>query len=129
MDPRVHGEIRPFSMSVTPPGGGEVPSLTIRDHLFFHRQRAYLLTGIPEEVHPADHLVGKRHVSRLDTFPFSTLEEVDAETWGRLRRHRGVAVGIVEETEPGHYRVALSQELEEIGLPLAAASFLLFTAS
>jgi hypothetical protein len=50
------------------------------NHLFFNHHKAYLLTGILENVCPADHLLGKRHVSRLDTFPFSNLEDVDSET-------------------------------------------------
>ncbi|HKT22659.1 MAG TPA: hypothetical protein VJR06_08640 [Nitrososphaerales archaeon] len=127
MDPRVQGEIRPFSMCLARPGEPDMPVLSIRNHLFFHRGRAYLLTGIPEDVRPSDHLLGKRHVSRLDTFPFSSLGDVDPETWGRLRKHRGVSVGTIESAEPGTCKVALSEELEEIGLPLAAASYLLYT--
>jgi hypothetical protein len=127
MDPRVH-EVRPFSMRVTPTEGRGEPVLTIRNHLFFNHHKAYFLTGIPEDVRPADHLLGKRHVSRLDTFPFSSLEDVDPETWGRLRRHRGISVGTIEVAESGECTVALSEELGEIGLPLAAASFLLYTA-
>lgn len=126
MDRRVRGEIRPFSMSVVPPEEPEEPILTIRNHLFYHRGKAYYLTGVPEDVRPAEHLLGKRHVSRLGTFPFSSLDDVDPETWGRLRRHRGVSVGTME-SEPGEYKVTLSVELEEIGLPLAAATYLLYT--
>ena len=127
LDPRVHGEVRPFSMRVVSSADPREPVLTIRNHLFFHRGKAYFLTGIPEDVRPADHLLGKRHVNRLDTFPFSKLDEEDPETWGRLRMHRGTSVGTIEATESGGYMVTLSDELEEVGLPLAAASFLLYT--
>ena len=127
MNPRVHGEIRPFSMCVTSSEGGGDPVLTILNHLFFYRKKAYYLTGIPEDVRPADHLLGKRHVNRLDTFPFSSLDDVDPETWGRLRMHRGLSVGTIEATESGEYRVTLSEELEEVGVPLAASSYLLYT--
>jgi hypothetical protein len=126
---RVHGEIRPFSMLATTDHGAEKPVLTIRNHLFFHRGKAYLLTGVPEDVHPANHVVGKRHVNRLDTFPFSSLEEVDSETWGRLRRHRGSSVGTMEGSVTEGFRVTLSDELKDIGLPLSAASYLLYTTS
>jgi hypothetical protein len=127
LDPRVHGEVRPFSMKVSP---SEAPSdavLTIRNGVFFHRGKAYAIAGIPEDVHPADHLLGKRYVSRLDTFPFSKLEEVDLETWGRLRRHRGVPVGTVEEREQDEFQVDVSGELEDIGLELSAAAYLLYS--
>ena len=127
MEPRVDGEIRPFSMSAVPCAESGEPALTIRNHLFFHRGKAYFLTGIPEDVRPADHLLGKRHVNRLDTFPFSSLKDVDPQTWGRLRSHRGVSVGTIEATASGEYRVMLSDELREVGIPLVAASFLLYT--
>lgn len=127
LNPRVHGEVRPFSMNVTASGDQKGPVLTIRNHVFFHGGRAYLLTGIPEDVSPADHVLGKRHVSRLDKFPFSSLESIDSETWGRLKRHRGVSVGTFGGLGLGEFRVMLSQELQDVGLPLAAASYLLYS--
>lgn len=127
LSPRVQGEIRPFSMSVKAIGeaGGDV--LTIRNHLFFRKGRAYLIAGIPEEGKPSDHLFGRVHINRLDTFPFASLEEVDLETWGRLRRHRGVSVGTIEGLGETGFRVSLAPELDEVGLPLAAASYLLYS--
>jgi hypothetical protein len=127
LDPRVHGEIRPFSMVVVLPGQPDAPVLTIRNHVFFHRSKAYLLTGIPEDVRPGEHLLGKRHVSRLDSFPFTKLEDIDLETWGRLRRNRGASVGTIDGVGQESFRVELSPELEDIGLPLAAAAYLLYT--
>lgn len=127
LNPRVHGEIRPFSMAVTASDSSDEPVLTIRNRVFFHNGRAYILTAIPADVHPAEHALGKRHISRLDNFPFSRLEDVDLQTWGRLRRHRGVSVGTIEGLGVDEFRVALSQELEDVGIPLSATSYLLYS--
>ena len=127
LDPRVHGEIRPFSMNVTVSGSPREPVLTIRNHVFFHNAKAYMLTAIPEDVHPAEHVLGTRHVSRLDKFPFARLEDVDLQTWGRLRRHRGVSVGTIGGLGLDEFRVTLSEELQDIGLQLSAASYLLYS--
>lgn len=126
LDPRVHGEIRPFSMNVTASGRPGAPVLTIRNHVFRHGGKTYLLNGIPEDVRPAEHILGGRYICRLDKFQFSDLEDIDLETWGRLRMHRGVSVGTVEGFGLGEYKVKLSQELQGIGLPLSAASYLIY---
>ena len=128
LDPRVHGEVRPFSMNVTASAAPGKAVLTIRNHVFFHNSKAYILTAVPEDVHPADHVLGKRHVSRLDKFPFSRLEDVDLQTWGRLRSHRGVSVGTMDGLGLEEFHVSLSQELQDIGLQLSAASYLLYSA-
>lgn len=126
LDPRVHGEIRPFSMNVTAGAGSEEPVLTIKNHVFRHDRKMYMLSGIPEDVHPAEHVLGGRHITRLDQFEFSRLEDIDMETWGRLRRHRGVSVGTIEGFGLEEYKVKLSKELQDIGLPLSAASYILY---
>ena len=126
LNPRVHGEIRPFSMAVTKSSPKE-PVLTIRNHVFFHDGKAYILTAIPADVHPAEHVLGRRHVSRLDKFPFSRLEDVDLQTWGRLRLLRGVSVGTIDGLGTDEFRVDLSEELQDVGLPLSAASYLLYS--
>ncbi|MDG6949427.1 MAG: hypothetical protein JRM77_06240 [Nitrososphaerota archaeon] len=122
---RDDGQVRPFSAEITSAGTNGV-AVKIRNHLFFYKGAAYLLTGIPEEVKPADHVLGKRHVSRLDSFPFSRLDDVDLETWGRLRLHRGTSVGEIYGASPQEFRVTLSGELLEIGLPLSATLYLLY---
>ena len=127
LDPRVHGEVRPFSMNVTTSGPDGEAVLTIRNHVFFHSSKAFMLTSIPEDVHPRNHIFGKRHVSRLERFPFSRLEDIDLQTWGRLRNQRGVSVGTFEGLGMDEFRVFLSQELEDIGLPLSASSYLLYS--
>ena len=124
LDPRVHGEIRPFSMNVTADGEAV---LTIRNHVFFHGSKAFMLTSIPEDVHPAEHVFGKRHINRLEKFPFSRLEDIDLQTWGRLRNQRGVSVGTIDGFGMDEITVTLSPELEDFGLQLSAASYLLYS--
>jgi hypothetical protein len=134
LDARVHGEIRPFSMTVSQPIPHE-PShaasgttvLTIRDHLFLHRGRFYLLGCAPEGRPLGEFLVGKRYICRLDNFPFLDLTEIDHETRSRLRRFRGPQVGELEGLGKGGHRVRLSDELEDIGLPLSASCYLLYS--
>ncbi|MDG6942335.1 MAG: hypothetical protein JRN34_05375 [Nitrososphaerota archaeon] len=123
---RDHGEMKPFSAEITGANSKD-PVLKIKNRLFFYKGAAYLLAGIPEDAKPADHVLGKRHVIRLDSFPFSNLKEVDPETWGRLRLHRGASVGEIDGDNPQEFRVALSNELEEIGIQLSAALYLLYT--
>lgn len=127
LDPRVHGEIRPFSMSVTTSSSSGEPALIIRNHVFFHNAKAYVLTAIPQDVHPAEHIFGKRHINRLDKFPFASLEDIDLQTWGRLRMHRGTSVGTLDGLGLDEFRVSLSEELQDIGLELSAASYLLYS--
>ncbi|MDG6938144.1 MAG: hypothetical protein JRN42_06355 [Nitrososphaerota archaeon] len=123
---RDSGEIRPFSAEVTDTKSKGV-MLKIKNHLFFYKGAAYLLTGIPEDVRPIDHILGKRHISRLDSFPFSSLKDVDRETWGRIRLHRGSSAGEIDGDGPQEFKVALSNELDEIGIQLSAALYLLYT--
>jgi len=134
LDARVHGEIRPFSMTVnqsiahdTSHPTSEATVLTIRDHLFLHRGKFYLLGCAPEGKPLRDFLVGKRYICRLDNFPFPDLTEIDHETRSRLRRFRGPQVGELEGLGEGGHRVRLSDELEDIGLPLSASCYLLYS--
>ena len=127
LDPRVHGEVRPFSMNVTAVGPSREPVLTIRNHVFFHDAKAHMLTAIPAEVHPAEHVFGARHINRLERFPFTRLEDVDLQTWGRLRGLRGISVGTIDGLGLEEFRVTLSPELQDIGLQLSAASYLLYS--
>jgi hypothetical protein len=131
LDPRVHGEIRPFSMSVSDAGteiGKVEPILTIRDHLFQHRGRFYIFGSIPEGRAPGEFLTGSKYISRLDNFPHVNLTEVDHHTRSMLRRaFRGVLVGEFGGLGSDGHLVRLSGELEDIGLFLAACSYLLFS--
>ena len=127
LDPRVSGEVRPFSLEVTAAGDSGSRVLTILNHIFVHAGAFYMFMGVPEHVHPRDHILGQRFIIRLDKFPFSSLEEVDRETWGRLRRLRGVSVAEMRGLGPDGHTVKLSEELRPIGLILAAASYLLYS--
>lgn len=126
---KVHGQFRPFSMVVRKSGqdyAGDI--LTIREHLFKHKGNFYMLTNHPAGKHWQESLSGSKYISRLDNFPHSELEHVDANTWHRLRKFRGVAVGELSGLGTDGHHVRVEDELEDIGLFLAAASYLLYTA-
>jgi len=134
MNARVYGQIRPFSMTVSQSKARDALDtasgtmlLTILDHLFLHNGRFYLLASAPEGRPLREFLLGKRYICRLDNFPFSDLVEVDHETMNRLRRFRGPAVGDLEGFGKEGHRVHLSDELEDIGLPLSASCYLLYS--
>lgn len=128
LNPRVHGEIRPFSMTVTSRTGKE-RVLTIRKHIFSHGGTFYMLGGIPSDSHRKDHVVGRKHITRMDAFPFSRLDQLDRMAWNQLWRHRGVSVGEIDGLGVRGHKVVLPEELEDVGLPLAAASYLLYSAA
>jgi hypothetical protein len=136
LDARVNGEIRPFSMTVSQSiandardGTPETTVLTIKDNLFLHRGKFYLLGCAPEGSPLKEFLIGRRYICRLDNFPFSDLTEIDHETRSKLRKFRGAEVGDLEGLggKEGGHRVRLSDELEDIGLPLSASCYLLYS--
>ncbi len=128
LDPHVHAEIRPFSLNITAHSEGRTEQvLTIRNHIFKHAGEFYMLTNVPEGMHPADHILGRRYICRLVNFPFSDIADVDHETWGRLRRNRGAVVGEMDGLGLEGHTVRLSSELQDISLPLAASSYLLYS--
>jgi hypothetical protein len=64
----VHGEFRPFSISVLDQSehdgaGINKNVLTIREHLFKHRGKFYMLTNHPEGKHWNEYLSGIRYIS------------------------------------------------------------------
>lgn len=126
MEARVHGEVRPFSLAIFADGSHPSDVLTISDHLFKHKGKFYMLTNSPEGRPLADFALGKRYICRLDNFPFSDLREVDHETKGRIDRYRGVPVGEMDGLGTEGHKVTLSAELEDIGLQLSAASYLIY---
>jgi hypothetical protein len=131
---RVNGEVRPFSMTAkqlkaldaqdVKPG---TTVLTVRYHVFLHNSKFYMLGAAPEGRPLGEFLVGKKYICRLDNFPFSDLTEIDLETMEKLKRFRGAPVGEYEGLGKEGHRVRLSDELEEIGLPLAASCYLLYS--
>jgi hypothetical protein len=133
LSPRVHGEIRPFSMKATRTGarGREdgTSELTIRDHVFFHGGICYMLTNAAEGRPLREYLSGAKYICRLENAPVSDLEKVDQVTRSALRRYRGKAVGEMAGLGTKGHRVSLSSELADVGLPLAAASYLLYASA
>lgn len=139
----VHGQRRPFSFSVRKAekktGGlssdendfGE-EIFAIRDQLFKHKDKFYMLANHPEGKSWDEYVNSSiKYISRLDDFPYSNLSEVDHEHYtlrDKIKRFRGVAVGEASGLgiqEQGH-RVRLDSELEDVGLFIAAISYLLF---
>ncbi|MDA4117104.1 MAG: hypothetical protein OK455_02040 [Thaumarchaeota archaeon] len=131
---RVNGDIIPFSMTVKRLKARDAHDaalgtivLTVRYHVFLHKGKFYMFGAAPEGRPLREFLVGKKFICRLDNFPFSDLTEIDLETMERLRRFRGVPVGEYEGLGKEGHRVRISEELEDIGLPLAASCYLLYS--
>ena len=126
----VHSEFRPFSISIRESNkdisDANAEILTIRDHLFKHKGKFYMLTNHPEGRPWHEYLSGPRYISRLDNFPYSDLAELDHHTRHRLRRFRGVPVGEASGLGIDGHHVKVNKELDDIGLFIAAASYLIY---
>jgi hypothetical protein len=126
----VHGEFRPFSISVIDSNKDKADTtrevLTIRDHVFKHRGKFYMLTNHPEGRPWHQYLSGPRYICKLDNFPYSDLAELDHHTRHRLRRFRGVPVGEASGLGKDGHHVKIDKELDDIGLFIAAASYLIY---
>jgi hypothetical protein len=143
---KVQGEYRPFSFSVRrsrkkipgPNGnydkqGEEV--FVVRDQLFKHNSKFYMLANHPEDKSWDEHVNGSvKYIGRLDDFPYSDLSEVDHQHYtlrDKIKRFRGKAVGEASGLgieEHGH-RIKLDNELDEVGLFIAAISYLLYASA
>ena len=100
----------------------------IENNLFCHNGQIYMMNNLPEGRLTRDHLSGSRLISRLVNFPCKNLDEVDHEIWQRLGRHRGFQVGEMSGFgRTGGHKVKLEPELEDIGVPLSAASYLIYS--
>ncbi len=73
------------------------------------------------------HLHGLKYISRLDHLPYQSVDEIDRMTREQLNKHRGVEVGRLDGLGSLGHEVFLDEELAEIGLPLSAASYLLYS--
>ena len=132
---KVDGEFRPFSMIVRLKTSSLAQSvkeeeswiLKIRDHLFQHNRNFYMLGSIPEGKPHREFMMGKRFICRLINFPFSDIDEVDAETRSRLRILRGLPVGEMYGIGSTGFHIRIESELQDIGLPLAASSYLIYS--
>lgn len=123
---RVHGEYRPFSLSILR-SGNEV--LTIRDHLFKYRDRFYMMTNHPQGQHWSDYVnSGTRYICRMDNLPLSDLASIKPHIKHEMKKFRGKPVAEISglTADDGHL-VKVGGELKEIGLLVAAASHLLYS--
>lgn len=147
---RVDGQRRRFSFSVSEAekkeetrmeGRGPVLEdnvlLTIQDNIFMHNGKFYMFANHPEGKSWHDYVNSPvRYISRLDNFPYSSVSEMDENKHHqslryKLKRFRGVSVGEASglgATPGGHY-VKVNDELDDIGLFLAAASYLMYASA
>jgi len=124
-DPKVDGVISPFSMTVYDKAGKV--TLKIRTNCFSHGNQIYMFKSLPEGKSMKHHLSGSKYICRLLNFPYHDINEIDPETRERLSRHRGVDVGTLSGLGKLKHEVKIGDELADIGLPLSAASYLLYS--
>lgn len=132
----VHGERRRFSFSVHKNGRKNhtlsEPIFVMRDQLFEHDAKIYMIANHPEGKVWSEYVNSPvRYISRLNNFPYSKLSEVDHQHYTlrhKIKRFRGTPVGEASGlgTEDQGHRVKLDSELEDIGLFIAAISYLLY---
>jgi hypothetical protein len=113
------------------------PLLIIRDNIFTHNGKFYMLANHPEGKSWHNYVNSPvRYISRLDNFPYSTVSEMDENKHHqnlrhKLKRFRGVPVGEASglgATPEGHH-VKVNDELDDIGLFLAATSYLMYASA
>jgi hypothetical protein len=131
IDRKVDGRISPFSVMATlesPAYNGESveSELKIKDHLFRHKGNFYMI-GMPEGRSHEELVRGEKYINRLVNFPFSDLNSIDPETFNRLRRQRGIPVGKIFGLGAKGFHAIIEDELEDIGLPLAVLSYLIYS--
>jgi hypothetical protein len=142
----IDGEHRRFSFSVREikkkdyGAGGQVEGhtlLTIRDNIFKHNGRFYMLANHPEGKLWQDYINNPiRYISRLDSFPHSDESEIEKNKQHqhlrqKVKRFRGVPVGEASGlgATPGGHSVTVNNELDDIGLFIAAASYLMYASA
>jgi len=124
LDPRVDGVISPFSFQIYDDGR---PVLKIKSGVFSLDGKVYVFKSLPEGVSMKGHLSGTKSITRLDNFPYKNVDEIDPETRGKLLRYRGIEVGKISGLGTRGHKVILDEELSDIGLPLSAASYLMYS--
>ena len=128
----VHEETRPFSFSVRD-NNSEV--FVVRDQLFQHDGKFYMMANQPSGLHWSEHVRSRtRYISRLDGFPYQDLAHVDfhdRDLRDKTKRLRGTPVGQASGLgiEKGGHSVHVDKELEEVGLFVAAISYLIYAAA
>ena len=137
----IEGEHRRFSFSVREAekkqgvGTEKGPALlVIRDNIFKHNGKFYMFANNPEgkswQNYVNNHV---RYISRLDNFPYSDLAETDEKKHHpqlsqKVKRFRGVPVGEASGlgAAPEGHSVKVNDELDDIGLFIAATSYLMY---
>jgi hypothetical protein len=130
LDKKVYGEFRPFSVEVAKVEGGIRSGVvfTILEHIFKHNNRFYMMTNLPEGKKWSDSLTGPKYIGRLNNFPFTELKEIDQITMRKLRRfYRGVKVGEIACSDVHNIVMKINDELTDIGLILAACSYVIYS--
>ena len=148
---RIDGQHRRFSFSVTEAEKKQTAKaeeetgkekeghalLIIQDNIFMHNGKFYMLANHPQSKSWQDYVNSPvRYISRLDNFPYSNVSEMDENKHHqnlrqKLKRFRGVPVGEASglgATPEGH-RVKVNDELDDIGLFLAATSYLMYASA
>jgi len=148
---RIGGQHRRFSFSVTEAEKKQTAKeeeetgkekeahalLIIQDNIFMHNGKFYMLANHPESKSWQDYVNSPvRYISRLDNFPYSNVSEMEENNHHqdlrqKLKRFRGVPVGEASglgATPEGH-RVKVNDELDDIGLFLAATSYLMYASA
>jgi hypothetical protein len=111
--------------------------LTIKDNIFMHNGKFYMLANHPEGKSWHNYVSSPvRYISRLDNFPYSNVSDMDENKHHqnlrhKLKRFRGIAVGEASGlgAAPEGHRVKVDDELDDIGLFIAAASYLMFASA
>lgn len=130
----INGEHRRFSFSVKEKKNEGAAPLTVQDNIFEHNGRFYMLANHPEGKLWQQHVNSLvRYISRLDNFPNSEMAENkhDQQLRQKLKRFRGVPVGEASglgATAEGH-TVKVNDELDDIGLFIAATSYLMYASA
>ena len=115
-------------------GKGGDALLIIHDNIFMHKDKFYMLANHPEGISWHNYVDSPiRYISRLDNFPYSNISEMNENKnhqnlRQKLKRFRGVPVGKASglgATPEGHH-VKVNDELDDIGLFLAATSYLMY---
>jgi hypothetical protein len=127
VDPRVRGQILPFSLNIVNTMDNH-PVLTVIDHVFRHNGVFYMFTGFPEGRNPGELKVGVRYICRMDSLMYEDVFDIDPDTFGRLRRmYRGKAVAELSGLGSVGHTILLAEELWGIAIPLATASYILYS--
>lgn len=138
---RIDGEHRRFSLAVWEAGKKEPHDkdapLMIRDNIFKHNGKFYMLANHPEGKSWHNYVQSPvRYISRLDNFPYSDISEMDEDKHHqslrqKIKRFRGVPVGEASGlgAAPEGHNIKVNDELDDIGLFLAASSYLMYASA